>query len=269
MNDGDLKQDVIRKCTELDIPLVGFASADRWDVPLFDPWVPEEFRPRSIYPEAKTVIVIGLPVSLPVVDSAPSIWYHELYKTVNSLLDQYGYRIASLLTDRGFPSVWVPRDGYGSIEILKEKPVAFFSHRHAAYLAGLGNFGINNTILTHEYGPRVRFASIFTAAELPSDTILKDPLCTRCMRCVDACPVNALDGKEYPYGLTDKKTCATRSEALNKRFISPCGICIRVCPVGHDRNQYRRDDPGMYDEDDNSFSSHHLAWKHVRSHGTR
>jgi epoxyqueuosine reductase QueG len=264
-----LHQDIIRKCRELDIPLIGFAPSERWDQPAFEPWVPEAFRPRSIFSEAKTVIVIGLPVSLPVIDTAPSIWYHELYKTVNILLDQNGYRIASFLTDRGFPSVWIPRDGYGSIEVLKEKPVAFFSHRHAAYLAGLGNFGINNTILTGEYGPRVRFTSILTAADLPPDPVITAPLCTRCMRCVDACPVNALAGKEYPAGLTDKKTCATRSEALNKRFISPCGICIRVCPVGQDRIRYQRDDPAIYDEGDGRFSRLHDAWKHVRSYGNR
>ena len=267
--DETVKQEVVRKCRELDIPLVGCATADRWDQPLFDPWVPEEFRPRAIYPETKTVIVIGLPVSLPVVDTAPSIWYRELYKTVNSLLDQDGYRIASFLTGKGFPSVWIPRDGYGSIEVLKERPVAFFSHRHAAFLAGLGNFGINNTLLTPEFGPRVRFASIFTAAELPPDPIISEPLCTRCMRCVDACPVNALESREYPSGLTDKKACATRSEALNKRFQSPCGICIRVCPVGRDRGQYRREDPALYDEGDSRFIPYHCSWKHVRSYGGR
>lgn len=269
MSDDDLKQGVIRKCADLDIPLVGFAPADRWDVPLFEPWVPEEFRPRSIYPEVKTVIVIGMPVSLPIVDTAPSIWYHELYKTVNTLLDQDGYRIASSLTGQGYPSVWVPRDGYGSIGILKEKPVAFFSHRHAAFLAGLGTFGINNTILTPEYGPRVRFASIFTTADLPPDPVIEEDLCTRCMKCVDACPVNAIDSEKYPAGLTDKKSCATRSEALNTRFISPCGICIRVCPVGMDRKRYRREDPSMYDEDDSRHASHHRAWNHVRSYGSR
>jgi len=265
----ELKQQVIGKCTELDIPLTGFAAADRWDEPLFEPWVPEEFRPRSIFPEARTVIVIGMPVSLPVVDTAPSIWYRELYRTVNALLDQAGYRIASSLTARGFSSVWVPRDGYGSIGVLKEKPIAFFSHRHAAYLAGLGNFGINNTLLTPAFGPRVRFASMLTEAEIPPDPILQEPLCTRCMRCVDACPVKAIDGREYPGGLTDKTACAARSEALNNRFLSPCGICIRVCPVGDDRVRAHREDMGMYDEDGAGFSRYHRAWKHVQTYGSR
>jgi len=264
-----LKQKIITKCADLDIPLVGFAPAQRWDKSLFDPWVPENFRPRSIFPETRTVIVIGFPVSLPIVETSPSIYYHELYRTVNTLLDTNGYRISLFLNDEGFPSIWIPRDGYGSISLLKEKPVAFFSHRHAAFLAGLGNFGVNNMLLTEKFGPRVRFASIFTAADIPPDPVLEKSLCTKCMQCVDSCPVKALKGREYPEGLTDKKACATRSEALYKRYISPCGLCIRVCPIGEDRELYLRTDPGIYHEENKIYEQYHRAWKHVRSYGGR
>jgi epoxyqueuosine reductase QueG len=264
-----LKQEIIKKCAELDIPLVGFAPAVRWDDASFKNQVPEQFRPRAIFYKTRTVIVIGLPVSLPIVDTAPSIFYHELYRTVNTLLDTDGYRISVFLNADGFPSLWIPRDGYGSISILKDKPIAFFSHRHAAVLAGLGNFGINNMVLTEKFGPRVRFASIFTAAEIPPDPVIEKSLCTRCMQCVNSCPVKAVDGREYPDGLTDKKICATRSEALFKRFISPCGLCIKVCPVGEDRKLYQNEDPGVYDEEDCKFDQEHRAWKHVRSYGGR
>jgi epoxyqueuosine reductase QueG len=264
-----LKTKIIKKCEDLDIPLVGFASAGRWTKPPFEPWVPEEFRPRVIFPEAQTVIVIGLPVSLPIVETAPSIWYHELYRTVNTLLDSNGYRIATFLNGEGFPSISVPRDGYGSITILKDKPIAFFSHRHAAYLAGLGNFGINNTLLTKKFGPRVRFSSVFTAAKIPPDPVMKTPLCIQCMRCVNVCPVKAIDGGEYPQGLIDKKTCATRSEALSKRYNSPCGLCIKVCPVGEDRKLFQREDLEIYDEHATGFDHYHKAWRHVRNYGAK
>jgi epoxyqueuosine reductase QueG len=265
----DLRGMVCAKCAALDIPLAGFAPAGRWDEPLPGPGVPEPFRPRAIFPETVSVIVIGLPVSLPVLETAPSIWYSGHYRTINALLDQAAYRIAAMLTAGGFPSVPVPRDGYGSIGVLKDRPVAFFSHRHAAYLAGLGNFGINNMLLTPAYGPRVRFASVLTAAEIAPDPLLADPLCTRCGRCAGACPVHALDGGDYPASLTDKKACATRSEALVKRYIAPCGICIRVCPVGEDRTRFNREDPGIYDKNNHAYDTYRQAWEHVRSYGGR
>jgi epoxyqueuosine reductase len=265
----DLREQILSRCAGQEIPLVGFAPADRWDDPLFEPWVPGEFRPGAIYPEVKTVIVLGLPVSLPVIESAPSIHYHELYKTINTLLDMHGYQMAEWLTRTGSPSLWIPRDGYGSIGILKENPTVFFSHRHAALLAGLGTFGINNTLLTKEFGPRVRFVSVFTSAEITPDPVITESLCIRCMRCVTVCPVKALDGRDYPEGLTDKKACAARSEALFKRSISPCGLCIRACPVGKDRERYGRTDPAMYDEGDERYARYHRAWKHVRAYGGR
>jgi epoxyqueuosine reductase len=264
-----IRAQVCDKCAALDIPLVGFTSAQNWDMPQFEPWVPREFRPRAIWPEVKTVIVIGIPVSLPVIETAPSIWYHELYRTVNSLLDTGAFRIATSLNSQGFSSVSLPRDGYGSISVLKEKPVAFFSHRHAAYLAGLGTFGINNTLLTPQFGPRVRFTSIFTTAEIGSDPVIEDNLCIKCMRCVDICPVKAIPGQEYPDGIINKHACATRSEALYKQFISPCGLCIKICPVGEDRKQFHREDMDVYGDDKKEFTPYHAAWKHVRSYGRR
>jgi epoxyqueuosine reductase len=264
-----VRRQVEKKCADLDIPLVGFAPAGRWNEPRFDPWIPDAFRPRAIVPETNSVIVIGLPVFLPVLESAPSIWYHEHYRTINALLDQAGYRIASLLNSEGYPSVPIPRDGYGSIGVLIDQPVAFFSHRHAAFLAGLGNFGTNNTILTPEFGPRVRFASILTAAEIPPDPVLEEPLCTRCGRCVAACPVHALGDGDYPDVLTDRRACATRSAELAKRYIAPCGICIRVCPVGQDRTRFGHEDPGLYDESNPLSGRYRRAWEHVRSYGGR
>lgn len=82
--------------------MVGVASVKRWNNPPFLPWMPKEFYPQSIYPEAKSVIVIGLSVPLPVLETATSLYYHELYSTINTLLDQYTYRLANFLTNRGY-----------------------------------------------------------------------------------------------------------------------------------------------------------------------
>ncbi len=265
---GYLKQKIQAKCREMDIPLSGIADISRWEDSLLNPDMPEAFYPRSIWPEAQSVLVIGLPVHLPALETSPSIWYREEYRTINTLLDQYTYRLAEFLNGEGYPSVSVPRDGYGHVSVLVKNPVAFFSHRHAAYLAGLGNFGVNNMLLTPQYGPRVRFGSVLTAASLPADPVMEGMLCTRCMQCVAQCPVQALDGDDYPEGLTDKATCAGYSQTLDTQYRSPCGVCIKVCPVGGDRVHYRREDTGIY-RNRTGAERCHRAWDHVRRYGVK
>ncbi|MFA5312635.1 MAG: epoxyqueuosine reductase [Methanomassiliicoccales archaeon] len=261
-----LKDDLVRRMESMDIPLYGIADPSAWDSPPFEPWMPSDFYPRSIYPECRSVIVIGLPISLPVIETTPSIHYHEMYKTVNTLLDQSAYRLSVHLSEKGHGSFYIPRDGYGSISVLKDRPIAFFSHRHAAYFAGLGNFGMNNALLTKKYGPRVRFTSIFTTAELPYDSPLDSQLCTRCFRCIKKCPVQALPGKDYPEALLDKERCRMYNEKLFNRHVHPCGVCIKVCPVGEDRKLFDRTDMSIYEEEGQRKDLRN-AWKHVQSYG--
>ncbi len=274
MKPGTLKKELLKKCKDLGIQLVGFAPVKRWQAPpeelpnVLFPWIPEDFWPQSIYPEARTVIVIGLPVSLPIVETAPSIYYHELYKTVNSMLDSKACEIANFLNDKGYGSIYLPRDAYGDVKILIEKPFAFFSHKHAAYLAGMGSFGHNNVLLTPQYGPRVRFTSIFTTAKIPPDPIRVKDLCIRCLRCAKSCPAGAIPLKgEFPPPV-DKKLCAVRSANLRDEYRSPCGICIKVCPVGKDRELYDRRNMSIY-SGDKKFERYHKAWEHVRRYGSK
>jgi epoxyqueuosine reductase QueG len=264
MNDS-MRSKVELLAKSMGIPLIGFASSGRWEDPPFRPWMPSEFYPQNVVPGTKTVIVIGLPVTLPVLETTPSVNYHELYKTINALLDQYAYRISLFLESEGYSAVGITRDGYTSLDILRERPIAAFSHRHAAFLAGMGTFGVNNTLLTERYGPRVRFASVLTDAELRPSTMMQETLCVHCMRCVDHCPVRAIEPLDYPARTIDKARCTEHNASLGKRGISPCGICIKVCPVGEDRDIHGRTDMSIYDGN-GPFDD---SWKHFRAYGSK
>lgn len=125
------------------------------------------------------------------------------------------------------------------------------SHRHAATRAGLGEFGYNNIVLTREFGPRQRFNTIITEAELVPDPLISEPICLRdnCRLCLKACIMEAITLRDDPsfsdYRLVDKVnkdvifvdtpaktdpvTCNSRRTRIPDSPIR--GDCARVCPL--------------------------------------
>jgi epoxyqueuosine reductase QueG len=274
-----MKDKIVRHLYDQGADMVGVAAVETW---ARVGRVPEPYRPESLWPPARSVIVIGLEVPLPIVETTPSTQHMELYRTCNRRLDDMAFDLTRWLNRRGQASVFFSRDGYSSIDVLIEKPAAAFAHNFAAEYAGLGNVGVNHTILTRPYGPRVRFVSIFTAAELQPDPMLGESLCIRCGACVECCPVQAFSiskeelRSDQPVVVAeyDKRACAQRSKLLRNKGCYPCGICIKVCPVGEDRKlygrekalrHYRREAKALArDPDDPAYS----AWVHVRRHGS-
>jgi epoxyqueuosine reductase QueG len=210
---------------------------ERWDE---EGIVPPEYRPRALWPPVRTVIVIGMEMPLPVVETTPSVLHMELYRTVNRQLDGLAVLLMRYLNRLGHASFFFSRDGYSSLKALREKPFAAFSHVMAAKYAGLGTIGLSHCLLTPEFGPRVRFVSVFTAAVLPPDALVKEDLCIRCGLCALCCPKKALKvRKDQIIGDYDKMACLEQAEELTKGRNYPCGICIKVCPVGKDRELYQ------------------------------
>ena len=267
-----LKTEIVKYLRDRGADMVGVASAKKW---LRDGIVPESYRPTSLWEPAKTVIVIGIQMPLPIVETTPSAQHMELYRTCNRVLDDMAFDVTRWLNRRGHASIFLSRDGYANIDVLIKKPAAAFAHIFAAHYAGLGNVGINHTILTKQFGPRVRWVSIFTEAELPPDRMLKKTLCIRCRACVECCPANAFTYKEDALVAEyDKQACAKQARLLRDKGRYPCGVCIKVCPVGEDRKLYGREKVlGHYlkeaealakDQDDPAYRS----WTHVRRHGS-
>lgn len=235
--------------------------------------MPEEFFPQQVWPLVKTVIVLGVPVWLPIVEAAPSQLGREQYTITNELLDEAAYRLAAFLNRNGQAAINICRDGYGDSDVLMETPVAVFSHVWAAHYAGLGRVGWNHTLLTRQFGPRLRLVSVLTALEIEGDPLVEKDLCTHCLLCQKICPVNALTGdRTSPYAAMDKQACTRNGKRLRKAYRNPCGFCIKVCPVGNDRQLFQSTNSHKYLNEreilaQNPAAPEYRSWQHLRKYG--
>jgi epoxyqueuosine reductase len=267
------KATIIEYARSLGASLIGFAPVSRWAA---FAEVEDPYRPESIWPASQTVIVLGVPVLLPILETTPSINYVVQYDTTNILLDQIAYRLAVYLNDHGHASIFLPRDGYGDIQVLVEKPIAAFSHVFAAKYAGLGTIGYNHTLLNEQYGPRVRYVSIFTQLTVEGDPMLENELCCKCGLCQKVCPSQAFTTRDDSIiAHMDKTACAKHHVILRQEERYPCGICIKVCPIGKDRILYQSTNKSkLYLDEKAALSTNpddprYSSWVHVRRHGSK
>jgi len=132
------------------------------------------------------------------------------------------YRMARFLEKKGFVTTPLP-SGPGS-------GGAPFSHRHAAVAAGLGEFGWMSIVLNPDYGPRIRWVSVITRAEIEPDPLYDGPpLCepAGCGICRSVCPTGAISatesrsvrmgGREFEYGTINIAKCRIGLEGLTKK----------------------------------------------------
>ncbi len=234
-----------------DAPLIGFGSAadslfeDFKKPEIIGPW---HMSPAEWLGGAKTVVSLFFPFSeavrAPHRKSCGDIPFEWLYARVEgqSLLDDMMRAAAKELSGLGINSA-VPaidprfkamQGGKGGIqgyaEINEDSFGSTWSERHAAYVCGLGTFGLSKGLIT-EKGIAGRFASIIIDLELEADqrpyTGVYD-YCTKCGACIRRCPVEAISleaGKDHkicgPWVDKSKQTYAPRYG---------CGLCQTKVP---------------------------------------
>jgi epoxyqueuosine reductase QueG len=271
MGEAGLKKKIVREARKLGADLIGFAPVSRWSE--YNELKPE-YWPNAIWSKANSVIVLGVPMLLPIVESTPSINHTVLYDTTNVLLDQMAYRLAVYLNNLGHASIFMPRDGYGSLEILLKKMPACFSQVYAGKYSGLGTIGYSHNLLNPKYGPRARYVSVLTAAHLEGDPMLEKDLCKGCKICGRLCPAQALSPKEGSrIAAMDAVKCAQHHQVLVSEDRWPCGVCSKVCAVGEDRKLYGSTNIRLYIEEREAIAKDpaHPDYKHLvhlREHGS-
>jgi len=156
-------------------------------------------KPEEILPGAKSVIVMCTRL----LNGALSATYRKYLDGMNDvhgIYGTYGYTLGPTFHLAGLvyalsQKIEQETDAI-AVPMFTGGPLvngSAFSLRHAAYAAGLGEFGWNGIMLTPEFGPRNRFCAVITDLELEPDEMYSGPsLCNRCGECVRGCPTQAI-----------------------------------------------------------------------------
>jgi ferredoxin len=204
VNAEQLTKEVKEYALEQGADVVGIGSMDRFE------GAPLNEDPRTIMPEAKAIIGLGFRIHRGLLRGIeegtnfaayPSHGYANInnfhapivLRQVGSFLEDLGHE--AFLYSNGMQRI---ATNYGKpVGLGKPNPDVFLHFRIAAYICGLGEIGWSKIFLSPVFGPRIRFAFIFTEAPLVADPIYDGPpLCDRCKRCVAKCPVDAIPKEE-------------------------------------------------------------------------
>jgi epoxyqueuosine reductase len=246
-----VKDDLKKFATdELDIDFIGVTGVDRLAE------APKGHRPTDILPGAQSVVVM----SVRLIEGAVQTIFrahedglrhlqcvygtHGYALTPNYHLKFAAYRLARFLEKRGFVATPLPSGPGGG--------GAPFSHRHAAVAAGLGEFGWSSIVVTPEAGPRARFVSVITTAELEPDPLYDGPrLCDpkKCGICMKVCPAGAISktesksvmmgGRSFEYGVVNFAKCRIGLEGLTKKTLGYKDLPIPENPTMADIEKAR------------------------------
>jgi len=114
--------------------------------------------------------------------------------------------------------------------------------KDAAVLAGLGTIGMNNLLITPEFGPRVRFRALVVDVGLESTCPIDFAPCESCdMHCRQVCPQKAFRSGSYSRTFCNEQMEIDRAtrvivkeekKDLPSEYIKYCRACELACPVG-------------------------------------
>lgn len=218
-----------------DAPFFGAAAADD---PLFtrlkEPDVvgPHHRLPADWVSSAKSVVSFFLPFSAQVRESnrggdEPSMAW--LYARIEgqAFINALCRRVEEFVRSQGhtalFPCI---HPAFSTVQSVAEDTfTSNWSERHAAYVCGLGTFGLSKGLIT-EKGIAGRFASFITDCPIPATPRKYSDVydyCSRCGACVRNCPAQAISletGKAH-------LPCAEYLQVIGSRFAPRygCGKC--------------------------------------------
>jgi epoxyqueuosine reductase QueG len=216
-------------------PLVGFAAADD---PLFERLKsavsPTHAMPRDLLVEARTVISLFIPFEKQIAwgniegRQASRAWV-KAYAETNELISAVCQHVTAILQESAHAALPTPP----THNFDHERLVSDWSQRHVAFIAGLGDFGHNNMLIT-DSGCCGRVGSVVTSLRLEPDRRPELTKCLNrfdasCLRCVKRCVNDALHKDRF-----DRRKCyemcLENERSFEKEESDVCGKCLVGLP---------------------------------------
>lgn len=235
----DFVKEYIRKKavrTKWGKPLVGFADPKD---PLFrrlkEVVRPSHSMPSELLENAQSVIVYFLPFHKDISRSNKQGFYASkewaiAYIETNQLIIDINHHLAEVLKDKDYHSTNLPPTHNFETEQL----MSDWSHKHVAYIAGLGKFGTHHLLITDK-GCCGRLGSIVTDAKIePTERSDKEYCLYKhnktCQLCIKKCVTGALTADFFDrhkcYALLLKNAEIYENEGL----ADVCGKCTCIVP---------------------------------------
>jgi len=230
-------EDVKNFAREIRVDLIGIADIERFND------IPPEHNPLSIFPETRSVIVIGRRIprgALRGIEEGTQFANYSLYGRDwlnNRILAMSTFKVSEFLEDNGWEAVPVPNlppeVPPSGIPVREGQPApnVMIDIEDAAIKAGLGEIGHCGFFLTPEFGPRQRFQIILTDLRLDPDPLFNGKVCDY-PSCQSFCPLNAIT----PAGVIDYKKCNICENGVFPNPYHSSGkpdrlgaICVRSC----------------------------------------
>ena len=185
-------------------PLIGFADA-------WHPYIqnlpqtisPTHELPQNILPDARTIIAYYVPFTKELAKTnradgtTASPEWARAYEETNALFAELNEAIIDFIQSSAGSAGITPK----AVTFYQDRLISDWSHRHIAYAAGLGTFGLNNMLLTR-HGCCGRFSTVITNLDLETGQPLAEEYCLykkngTCGACVKHCPTGALTSHGY------------------------------------------------------------------------
>lgn len=202
----------------------GIASVDRF----VD--APQGFSPKELFAACRSVIVLGVALSKGLAEVDSRLIYAHFNAGVCDEVDRIALRGAKLL-EQHFSAHAVPIPCDAPYEFWEEQTLCgkgLMSMKHAAALCGLGEIGKNSLLIHPRYGNLLTLGAILTDLDLPSDALCTGLCIEGCTKCVDACPVHAIQNRTVNQALCRPYTYGKTSRGFDT---VDCNRCRVVCPM--------------------------------------